>query len=92
MTPNRIKLLAYAGLTAYCAVKTYRDVRRINIQGAADREVIQAESKLDIEAINKAAEVVSDRIQNGQIRSIEALAADVRNEIDFQKIAIREED
>lgn len=51
---------------------------------------IRKDMLLDIAAIRGAQMILQDRIERGEIRSLDELKQAIRVEIDFQKIAIRE--
>lgn len=78
-------------LATRAIVVAARDIRAVRQQERAKRMQLSEDAKLDVEAITKAARVVHDQIDNGEIRSLSALQAAVQNEVEFQKIVIREQ-
>lgn len=53
--------------------------------------MLSEETLLNIKAIKAAADELEARIDRGEITNIEQLRAAVHNEVEFQKIAIRED-
>lgn len=71
-------------LAARSCIKTYREEN----QKQAD---IEKNMNLDIAAIRNAYEVLDARIDRGEIRNFSDLVNGFNTEIEFQKIAIRED-
>lgn len=72
-----------AGISVAHSIKTHRVER-------ARREQIESDLQLDLAAIKRAGQVVSDRIHNGNSRTLPSVMDDFHNEVAFQKIIIRE--
>lgn len=85
---NARTVFAAAGsvVTAFAVIDLVRFTRR----EAEKREELEKNTKLDLVAINRAAVVLSKKIENGQIGSLAHLSEQFNNEIAFQKIAVRE--
>lgn len=75
----------------YIIGKGVVEIRQNHLVEMAKREQIELDGELDIEAIERAAVVMNQRIERGEIRSYNELRDSVVSEIAFQKIAIREE-
>lgn len=91
MNENTVKgalVIISSAAVVTLAVRSIVHTHRIE---AAKRAVIEEDMHLDIAAINRAAAVVNAQIENGAIRNPGQLVDAVRTEIEFQKIAIREE-
>lgn len=59
--------------------------------GQLEREEIERNKHLDLQAIQDAHDTMIARINNGEIRSLKQLQEESENEYKFAKIAIREE-
>lgn len=91
MNKNQIRFAFYATAFGVVTVLAIRDIRTIiNIEKQQRREIV-SDKDLNLEAIKRAGDVMSARIDNGEIRSFKELAEAVQTEVEFQKIAIREE-
>lgn len=88
---RKVRLTIFLILATRAIVVAARDIRAVRQQERAKRMQLSEDAKLDVEAITKAARVVHDQIDNGEIRSLSALQAAVQNEVEFQKIVIREQ-
>lgn len=75
--------VAVVGASIANSIKTHRTER-------ARREQIEADLQLDLAAIKNAGEVVRERMANGGFRPLHEIEADFQNEMEFQKIIIRE--
>lgn len=89
---HNIRLTFYLAAFAAAAVVTAKSYLRVHRDESAKRLEIEKNMHLDIRAIHAAQEAMNARIDAGEIHSLGQLAAEVSNEIAFQKIAIREED
>lgn len=78
-----------AGVTIVAAA--VRSALENRAEHIAERQLIQENATLDIEALNSAAQHVSKRIRRGEIHSLDQLTDAFNTEARFQKIAIREE-
>lgn len=91
MNPNDIRnvALAAAGVASFgfATVTTLKKIRRNEV---AKRESLQTEAQLDAEAIQIAAKIITGRWVCGEFRKTDEVMRAYRNEIEFQKIAIRE--
>lgn len=88
---RKVRLTIFLILATRAITVAARDIRAVRQQEQAKRMQLSEDAKLDVEAITKAARVVHDQIDNGEIRSLSALQAAVQNEVEFQKIVIREQ-
>ena len=84
----RVMLAVLAGGVA--AVSAARSCRTVYTTEAQKRLEIEENMNLDLKAIRAAADVVHDRIERGEIRSLTDLGNSLQTEIAFHKIAIRE--
>lgn len=91
---NNEKLQLAIALTASTLAVTLAARSMINThrEEEAKREAMRENANLDVQAILRASKVMNERIDRGEIRGLAQLTDVMRNEIDFQKIAIREED
>lgn len=89
LKPFHVKIAFFGAAFVVLSAKEYLKVHRVE---SAKRAKIQENMRLDIAAIKTAAEVLNERIENGEIRNLADLREGVTNEIAFQKIAIREDD
>ncbi len=89
-----IKLVAYAAVTATAVGVSIVKCVQIHKEEAAKRADIEKNMHLDLEAIRRATDVVSERMSTMPLSELLNLSnvMDMHNyEIKFQKIAIREE-
>lgn len=86
---NTFKTVIALGGTLYVGAVVVETVKIIR-SGRKERAEIERESKLDIEAIKNAANVMTDRIQRGYYDGkLTKMFTDLDQEIEFEKIAVR---
>lgn len=88
-TPSRMQIVTAYGVVA--AVLTAKTCIKVTREERAKRAEIDRNLQLDLAAIHSASRVIVDRIDAGEIRSLDALRDAINTEINFQKIAVREE-
>lgn len=91
MSNDRIKAFIYLGAAAGIIGYTARDAVRIHREERLKRIEIEKNWHLDLIAIQQASRVMNLRIERGEIRSAQQLIDTMRTEIEFAKIAIRED-
>ena len=68
----------------------FRSFRRNKEDNEEAKEMYDSELGLDVRAIYRARDLINDRIEAGEFTSYEDLKRAVLDEVEFQKIAIRE--
>ena len=91
MTERQVKIAMAIAVSGLIVVKAAHDIKQISSQAKVERVQITEDMHLDIQAIHNAQDVISARIDSGEIRSLDALKDAVRTEVEFSKIAIRED-
>lgn len=91
MNEDKIKVAVGVAATSAAVVLAVKSCIQVRREERAKRQQIDRDMHLDIQAINNATEVLNNRIDNGEIHNITQLVDSMRNEIAFQKIAIRED-
>lgn len=93
MKPNEIKAAINTAVVATVGVVAVTSYINIHRTEAKKRRNLKTNMVLDIQAIEAARDRMSKRIANGDypIGSLTQLQRDMQTEIEFQKIAIRED-
>ena len=91
MTERTAKALIYGSFAAIIIGKAAWDIRTVVKEERAKRQQLSVDSQLDVAAINKAADILCEAIDRGEIHDLKTLQRRTLDEIAFQKIAIRED-
>lgn len=91
MNEQNLKLIFFTSVAIGFTIVTIKHGMKTHTEEKAKRAQIEADMHLDIAAINRAAAVVNERIERGEICNYDQLRDAVTTEIAFNKIAIREE-
>lgn len=91
MKEDNIRLSIFSIASTFAVGLAFKNYLRVRKEEMAKRAQIDKDLKLDLQAIANASQIMRRRIENGEIRSLRQLEETLKNEIEFNKIAIREE-